>query len=179
METKSSLRQFMRALRARIDPSTREHAAKEVLRQLEVWPDFLEAEKIGVYYPREDELNIKPLIENCWRRGKLLFLPVYKNKKIYFHEFKDKTRLVKSIYGIYEPDTSEPEELNLDLVLVPSIAVDANSYRIGYGAGAYDRVLCRQHISIKKIVYVAYKCNFVTTCFPEDHDIAADKLLIG
>ena len=74
METKSSLRQFMRALRAKIDPSTREHAAKEVLQQLEVWPDFLEAEKIGVYYPREDELNIKPLIENCWRRGKLLFL---------------------------------------------------------------------------------------------------------
>ncbi len=46
-------------------------------------------------------------------------------------------------YGILEPKPSLPI-LNVgevDLILVPAIACDAQGYRLGYGGGFYDRLL--------------------------------------
>ncbi len=49
-------------------------------------------------------------------------------------------------WGIREPDgeqTAAPSEL--DIVLVPLLAFDAQGHRVGYGKGYYDRLLaeCR------------------------------------
>lgn len=52
------------------------------------------------------------------------------------------TDYVKNQYGIAEPKTEEViAPIELDLVLVPLLAVDKKGYRLGYGKGFYDRYL--------------------------------------
>lgn len=50
--------------------------------------------------------------------------------------------LRKGAYGILEPQTGLsllPEEI--DMILVPALAFDKKGYRLGWGAGYYDRYL--------------------------------------
>ena len=52
------------------------------------------------------------------------------------------TDFIKNDYNIYEPsegDVLPPDEI--DLILVPLLAVDKNGYRVGYGKGFYDKFL--------------------------------------
>jgi len=57
------------------------------------------------------------------------------------------TGFTKKELNIFEPEEGEPllpEEL--DMVMVPLLAVDKNGYRVGYGLGFYDKYLagCRE-----------------------------------
>lgn len=52
------------------------------------------------------------------------------------------THFVKNLYSVYEPESGdiiEPDQL--DMVIVPLLAVDRKGYRVGFGKGFYDRFL--------------------------------------
>jgi 5-formyltetrahydrofolate cyclo-ligase len=69
----------------------------------------------------------------------------------------DPARLVRHRFGMLEPDASllviEPCEL--DLVLVPGVAFDQRGYRLGFGAGFYDRLLPQVTATKVGVVYAA------------------------
>ncbi|OSZ79786.1 5-formyltetrahydrofolate cyclo-ligase [Chitinophagaceae bacterium IBVUCB2] len=59
----------------------------------------------------------------------------------------EETAFNRNSYCIYEPvegASVDPEEI--DMILVPLLAVDKNGYRVGYGKGFYDKFLsnCRK-----------------------------------
>jgi 5-formyltetrahydrofolate cyclo-ligase len=56
--------------------------------------------------------------------------------------------------GFREPTSSVEEASALDLVIVPALAADARGYRLGYGAGYYDRTLPRFAPPAKTIIVV-------------------------
>lgn len=64
---------------------------------------------------------------------------------------------------------------NIDLVVVPGVAFDEKCYRIGYGAGYYDRFLpkCKNAVSIA----LAYDLQIVDDAFPASWDIPVDKII--
>ena len=43
--------------------------------------------------------------------------------------------------GFEEPPADAPEPDALDVIVVPALAVEPRGYRLGYGAGFYDRAL--------------------------------------
>lgn len=60
--------------------------------------------------------------------------------------FEGLHQLKNSRWGIPEPTQGVPAEaVNMDIVIVPLLAVDRNGNRVGYGKGFYDRFLksCR------------------------------------
>ncbi|NJL10607.1 MAG: 5-formyltetrahydrofolate cyclo-ligase, partial [Calothrix sp. SM1_7_51] len=61
-------------------------------------------------------------------------------------------------YGILEPhpDTPEISPEEVDLILVPCIACDYQGYRLGYGAGYYDRMFSKPEWSNKFSVGIVY-----------------------
>ena len=52
-------------------------------------------------------------------------------------------RCVQNEYGIGEPSADAPRIAteDIDLILVPALAIDSRGQRIGYGEGYYDRLL--------------------------------------
>lgn len=88
------------------------------------------------------------------------------------------SEVAEGTFGIPEPKPEfrrpfPPEKI--DLVVVPGLAFDEKGYRIGYGAGYYDRFLarCPQALSVG----LAYEMQIVETAFPTAWDIPVHKVI--
>jgi 5-formyltetrahydrofolate cyclo-ligase len=67
------------------------------------------------------------------------------------------------------------EPSSIRLVVVPLIAFDSRGFRLGYGAGYYDRFLSR-HPDMKKIG-VAFACQEVETVPADENDVPMDIIV--
>ena len=75
-----------------------------------------------------------------------LVIPRVKGEEIENIFFEGRHQLEKNRWEILEPKTgTHAEAKEIDLVMVPLLAVDKQGHRIGYGKGYYDRFLklCR------------------------------------
>ena len=82
----------------------------------------------------------------------------FETREIENFNFSDETLLVKNIWQIDEPQTSETIETEkLDMILVPLLIFDENGFRVGYGKGFYDKLLknCRNECLKISLSYFA------------------------
>lgn len=107
----------------------------EICRRIVELEAFRKAEKVLVYSPLHDEIDIVPLLEE--------------KKKFYFPKLED-GRMVFTLYtgvtviGSYGLDNATGPVLeNFDnaIAIVPGLSFDAECYRLGRGGGFYDRFL--------------------------------------
>lgn len=73
-----------------------------------------------------------------------------------------------------EPQSHEPvaEPGDLDVVVVPALAVDPSGQRIGYGAGHYDRTLPRFSPPATSVI-VAFEFQLIAEVPSTEGDVAA------
>lgn len=87
----------------------------------------------------------------------------------------------KSNLGILEPDPSTNLLINpnqIALILIPGVAFSSTNYRLGRGAGYYDRFLITLSPITQKIG-IGFKCQLHLTELPiEEHDIKLDQVLL-
>ncbi|GAF39695.1 5-formyltetrahydrofolate cyclo-ligase [Agrilactobacillus composti DSM 18527 = JCM 14202] len=109
--------------------------------------NFQNAETIGLTISQDIEFNTAPLIKAVQNLGKKVYVPrTLSNYQMTFLPYPaDVADLEKSSFGIYEPKLIASQRLDPpDLVVVPGIAFSKDGhYRIGFGAGYYDRYLNR------------------------------------
>lgn len=88
------------------------------------------------------EIDPFALMRALRARGAALALPVAigRGEPLIFRAWTTDTVLVRGLYGILEP-SSDAEEVEPDIVLVPLAAFDQRGHRLGYGGGYYDRTL--------------------------------------
>ena len=65
------------------------------------------------------------------------------------------------------------------LILVPCVAVNHHGYRVGYGAGYYDRYLQKYRSSIGKgkVVFICYSKHLFEQDFQDEWDERADCII--
>jgi 5-formyltetrahydrofolate cyclo-ligase len=97
---------------------------------------------VAGYCPMGDELDCMPLLRTLHDRGHPCALPVVtgRGKPLTFRRWEPDMEMVAGGYGEQVPPPSSPE-LEPDLLLVPLLSFDRDGYRLGYGAGYYDRTL--------------------------------------
>lgn len=140
------------------------------------------ADIILAYMPKEDEIDIKPVLEKALKDNKKVGFPICEpnNKKMEFHFVKSLDELKQGYYGILEPDEnneaySYENSVKSNVVcIVPAIVYDKKGYRVGYGGGYYDRYLSSFKGTTLGLAYY----DFILKSVPKGRfDFAVDVLL--
>ena len=143
-ETKSDLRQKIRARLEKISPAVRAVESIELCERLQA--QIASAHTILFFAPLPDELDVWPVLELSLALGTNCALPFFDaEKKSYGAKLLKNlaTDIVIGKFGVREPAAGCAEiPLNqFDLVLVPGMAFDLSGNRLGRGKGFYDRIL--------------------------------------
>ena len=133
---KRAQRQRMLAAREAWDPACGGALGEHVLREL---PPPAGAVVSG-FWPMGKEIDIRPLLFALHERGHPIVLPETpkRGNPLIFRLWTPDAAMVPERFGTSRPDGAV---CTPDFLLVPLLAFDRRGYRVGYGAGYYDRTL--------------------------------------
>lgn len=120
---------------------------------------------VGGYWPRSNEIDVRPLLTALHERGHAIGLPhVRRGQPMSFHRWRPNDRLVPGVFGIEMPDFHAPEVVP-DVLLLPLLAFDRHGNRLGYGGGYNDRTIAalraRKPLLCVGIAYAAQEFDTV------------------
>ena len=142
---KKALRREMLSRRRAVSPEQRTHAGGIITAQV-----LLELKRAGtvmLYASMPEEIDLFPLMEKLISAEKRIALPEITGRgTMEARELAAMDALIDGAFDIPTPDPARgaqipPEEI--DVVIVPGAAFDADGGRLGLGGGYYDRFLPR------------------------------------
>lgn len=132
---------------------------------------YKNSKNILIFYPLKYEINVLKLLDD----NKNFYLPKVCNDKMLVCPYHKSDSLALSNLKIKEPCTEPINPVELDLVVVPALAVDKFNYRLGYGGGFYDRFL-EEYKNLKSVCLIHSK--FVVERLPiESFDRKVDFII--
>ncbi|MEP9367889.1 5-formyltetrahydrofolate cyclo-ligase [Xanthobacter sp. VNH20] len=179
-EEKSALRRAALARRAAMGEEARSHASQRAALNAMSLLENVRGRVVSLFAPFRDEIDTAPLAALLWDAGAIVALPVVlsRDEPLLFRRWQagDALDLVGG-YRIPTPASHAPELVPQDLI-VPLAAFDARGFRIGYGAGHYDRTLAglRARGPVRAFGY-AFSCQEVPQVPEEPHDERVDGMI--
>jgi len=175
----------MREQRLGLDPRQARRAARAVLAKLTQLPEYRAAETVAGYMATGGELDLSGLIEAVRSSGRVALLPVVgPGHAMAFAPFSPDTELRDNRYGIAEPAldrSAHVSPMELDLVMVPTVAFDGECHRVGSGGGYYDRAFApltrRRRPSGPVLCGVAFDFQRVESIAPAAWDVTLDLVV--
>lgn len=143
---------------------------------------YKNANTIMAYIDFRNEVQTEKIIKTAIADGKKVVIPIsiVKTRQLILSELINyDSELESGAYGILEPKKEYLRETNpetVDLVLIPGVAFDKRGYRIGYGAGYYDRFLEKVRKDTSKIA-LAFEMQMVDHAYEDNHDIPVDMIV--
>jgi 5-formyltetrahydrofolate cyclo-ligase len=136
IEAKRALRARMLAERDAWDPGAGARLGEHLLREV---PPPVGAIVSG-FWPMGKEIDIRPVLLTLHERGHEIVLPETpkRGNPLIFRIWRPGDAMIPERFGTSRP----PGPVAVpDFLLVPLLAFDRRGYRLGYGAGFYDRSL--------------------------------------
>ncbi len=166
-KTKKEYRNYAKTLRENIDI---EKISFSICKNIKNMDFYKKSQNILGFYPFNSEVS---LIELYKDNSKNWFLPSIEinEKNMFIHPYKYGDKLVKNYYKVFEPINFKENNIErIDLVFAPALMADKNGFRLGYGAGYYDRFLPLLKNSCIKIVPIP-EILFTENLPSDDFDI--------
>jgi 5,10-methenyltetrahydrofolate synthetase len=164
------------AQREAVDEGTRRNWGRSISRTLLGSLPLLQRARLGIYWPIRSEYDPRFVAHALRKSGGLIGLPVVvgKGRPLIFREWTPGIEMLTGGLDILYP-ASTPE-LVPDACLIPPVGFDALGYRLGYGAGFFDRTLAA--LSPRPLaIGVAFECARIDTIYPQPYDIALDLIV--
>ena len=142
--------------------------------------EYAEATTVLTYVSVSSEVSTRMFIECALRDGKTVAVPrCLPGHRLEFVAITSLDQLVPAPFNLLEPakDLSALTEVQMSnaICIVPALLVDTKGYRLGYGAGFYDRFLSTY--SGKKIC-LACQQNLSKTMLPHtEFDVPVDMVI--
>ena len=164
------------AARAALDHATLEKYRQAIDAHLGRSFPGLASAKLAFCWPIKGEYDARHLARTLRECGALTALPVVvaPRQPLVFREWHPGVELAKGALDIPYPVGSQ--ELVPEAVLLPMNGWDAQGYRLGYGAGFFDRTLA----SLAKrpvVIGISYELARLDTIHPQSWDIPMDYVV--
>jgi 5-formyltetrahydrofolate cyclo-ligase len=174
LKVKAELRKRLRGVRKTTPAEACAARSRALVSRLEAHPAIVSAKRVALFWPIEarHEVDLRPLDATLRARGVRIAYPaIDPDTNVMTLRFVDALgALEEKGYGFMEPAPDAPDATELDAIVVPAIAIDSLGYRIGYGAGYYDRTLPR-YAPPAVTLAVAYDWQLIAEVPFTEHDV--------
>jgi 5-formyltetrahydrofolate cyclo-ligase len=177
--TKRHWRRTIIAAITALDPVDRREQEQSLVDGFSQLPGWQGAGTVLLYVSAfPEEIRTAPFLSMAYQAGKRVILPRVdrSERRLRLHPVSDpEHELAPGVLGILEPQAglSEVSPYSVDWALVPGVAFDDRGYRLGRGAGHYDRLLPQMR-SDCVCWALCLTCQLVP-CLPvEPHDVPVD-----
>lgn len=182
MKDKKALRQEMIRRRDAIAAAELERIAARLTEKLAAMPQYRSARSVLATMSIGTEWSTRGFIERAKADGKRIVLPRVSEppRHLELHAVDDLQRDLKpGVWDIPEPDPArcpKVEFSEVDFALVPALAIDRGGFRLGYGAGYFDRLLAGR--GKRPFCVTALPGAFIVEAVPrEPHDVPVDLVV--
>ncbi len=160
-------------LAARLELSDREARSRVLCDRVLRWLRTIPLERLAFYWPTRGEPDVTAAITTWLAEGadRSASLPVVAGQLLEFAPWHPRMPMKSGDFGIQVPDTTM--RVKPQLLLIPCVGIDAQRYRLGYGAGFYDRTLARFPVR-PSTVGIAFDCGRTASIDPQPHDVPLD-----
>lgn len=181
VRAKKQLRARMRALRSAHPEKARAERSARLVARVIALPEFVSARGVALFASLLDggEVDVRALDQAARTANKRIFYPTIERKGDRDHtalaEVSDPTELAMRGRRFAEPPESARRAArgDVDLVVVPALALAATGHRLGYGGGFYDAMLpdfCPPAVAVA----VAFDFQLIAELPAEPHDVPCD-----
>ena len=177
---KQRLREEHLAAREALSEQERSVLDDRITQKLLAISEYVEATTVLTYVSVSSEVSTRMFIECALRDGKTVAVPrCLPGHCLEFVAITSLDQLIAAPFGLLEPPKELPalteEQMNASICIVPALLVDIKGYRLGYGAGFYDRFLSTYP---GKKICLAYQQNLSRTMLPHTtFDVAVDEVI--
>ena len=163
-------------LKIRHDIKNKTQKSSDVFNKIINLDIYKDSKTIGIYYSIDDEVSTISLVDYSLELGKEVCLPrVIDNNEMEFHKITDRFNLSKSKYGVLEPTNNNlVNPKSIDLLIIPGVVFSKELYRIGYGAGYYDRYLVKTN-AYK--IGLSFKETIIDVVPHDENDVKLDIII--
>lgn len=174
---KKQLRNLIRQRKRQFAESKLQELSFAITNKLIAHPRIANARVIMAYCSLPDEVDTHLLLDNLSRMGKKIVLPaVIGDTEMEARIYNAPTDLAIGAYGIHEPKGKRFKKLeDIDVVIVPGMAFDAEGHRLGRGKGYYDRFLNQIPDSYK--IGICFSFQMQSSVPSGRYDIAMNEVI--
>ena len=177
---KQRLREERLAAREVLSEQERSVLDNRITQKLLATSEYAEATTVLTYVSVSSEVSTRMFIECALRDGKTVAVPrCLPGHCLEFVAIASLEQLVAAPFNLLEPAKELPavteDQKNNSICIVPALLVDTKGYRLGYGAGFYDRFLSTYP---GKKICLAYQQSLSRTTLPHTaFDVAVDVVI--
>lgn len=177
---KQRLREERLAAREVLSEQERSVLDDRITQKLLATSEYAEATTVLTYVSVSSEVSTRMFIECALRDGKTVAAPrCLPGHCLEFVAITSLDQLIAAPFGLLEPSKELPalteEQMDASICIVPALLVDTKGYRLGYGAGFYDRFLSTYP---GKKICLAYQQNLSRAMLPHTaFDVVVDVVI--
>lgn len=183
MDEKARMRAELTARRDAMPAGERRSVAAVLAERLAALPQYAAARSVLATMSIGSEWSTRAFLERAAASGKAIVLPRISPSKPRRLELRSvgslAADLVPGVWDIPEPDPARCPAVALsevDFAVIPALAADPAGYRLGYGAGYFDKLLAGR--GSRPFCVTALPAAFVLERIPhEPHDVAVDLVM--
>ncbi len=172
------LRKRFRALRATFPASAIAERSARVVAAIEGLAVVLAARTVASFWPIDgrNEVDLRALDASLRARGALVAYPaVDRETGVMTFRLATPDALDDRGSGFREPAPDAPDSVP-DVIVAPALALDPRGFRLGYGAGFYDRALAR-YAPPARVLGVAFDFQLVPDLPETEGDVPVDVIV--
>lgn len=171
---KNELRASTKNRLAAVTSAEAEAAARKVADHVLALPEVAQARSVFTCLSFGPELDTRELVRRLLVSGRTVYVPRTdrRRKLLHLHPYPCPTKVTS--FGLEEPRRDAPKlaaeaiDDTIDVALILGLAFDLRGFRLGYGAGYFDRFL---HGRPFPTIGLAYGYQLVERLPVEPHDV--------